>query len=70
MRCHPLFDLGLAPEVDRRAAWIEQQLAGFAPEPAHQGASHHAMLTGDPDELISQIEDHRDGLPTYRGALR
>src|SRR5205807_3695630 len=55
--CHPLFDMGLAPEIDRRSAWIEQQLAGFAPESAHHGASHHAMLTGDPDELIGQIED-------------
>jgi hypothetical protein len=52
MRRHPLFDMGLAAEVDRLSAWIEQQLTGLAPEPAHHGASDHAMLTGDPDELI------------------
>jgi hypothetical protein len=29
MRRHPLFDLGLAAEVDRPSARIEQQLAGL-----------------------------------------
>jgi hypothetical protein len=59
MRRHPFFDVGLAPKIDRRSARIEQQLAGLTLEPAHHGASHHAMLAGDPDELIGQIEDHR-----------
>jgi hypothetical protein len=46
----------LASQVDGRAAGIEQQGARFALKPAHHGAAHHAVLTGDPDEFIGQIE--------------
>ena len=53
---HPIFDLGLASQVDGCAAGIEQQGARFALQPAHHGAAHHAVLTGDPDEFIGQIE--------------
>jgi hypothetical protein len=63
MRCHPVFDLGLASQVDDRAAGIAQQRARFALEPAHHGAAHHAVLTGDPDKLIGQIEQHRRTSP-------
>jgi hypothetical protein len=64
----------LASQVHIRAAGIEQQGARFALEPAHHGAAHHAMLTGDPDKLIGQIEKHcplillvgSDGTPPSR----
>ena len=52
MQCHPIFDLGLASEIDQRSAWIEQQPARIAPESTYNGASYHAMLTGDPDKLF------------------
>jgi hypothetical protein len=59
MRRHPVFDFGLASQIYDRAAWIAQQRATFALEPAHHGAAHHAMLPGDPDKFIGQIEKHR-----------
>jgi hypothetical protein len=58
LRCHPVLDLGLAPEIHHAATGIEQESTGFAPEAAHHGPSYHAMLTGDPDELVGQIEAH------------
>jgi hypothetical protein len=58
VRSHPVLDLGLPPEIHGPAAGIEQQVAGFASQPAHHGASHHAVLTGDPDQLVGKVEEH------------
>jgi hypothetical protein len=58
MRRHPVFDLGLTPQIHARSARIAQQSARFALEPAHHGAAYHAMLTGDPDRFIGQFEQH------------
>ncbi len=59
LRGHPVFDLGLASQIDACAAGIAEQSARFALESAHHGAAHHAVLTGDPGAFIAQIEDHR-----------
>jgi len=59
LRRHPFLNLGLASEIQCSSAWISQQLASFAPEPAHHSTSHHAVLTSNPHKLIGQIEEHR-----------
>ena len=59
VRRDPVFDLGLASEIHHRAAWIAQQSARFALKPAHHGAAHHTMLTGDPDRLIGKVKERR-----------
>jgi hypothetical protein len=58
MRRHPVFHLRLAPQINACAAGIAQQSARLALEPPHHGAAHHAMLTGNPNELIGQIKKH------------
>jgi hypothetical protein len=68
VRRDPVFDLGLASEIHHRAAWIAQQSARFALKPAHYGAAHHTMLTGDPDRLIGKVKEHRR-IFTFSSAL-
>jgi carbon-monoxide dehydrogenase medium subunit len=70
MRRHPLLDLGLASEIQRRSARIEQQPTTFASKPAHDRTPDHAVLAGDPNELVGQIEDHSsDFTPSRRRAV-
>src|SRR5258708_18487710 len=59
MRTHPLFDFGLAPQINVRAAWVAQQNARFALKSAHHGTAYHTMLTGNPDTFVGQIKEHR-----------
>jgi len=56
----------LASQINSGSAWIAQQSAPFALEPPHHRAAHHAMLTGDPDTFVGQIEKHRSDFPFRR----
>ena len=59
VRGHPIFDLGLASQINASTASIAQQSATFALKPTHHSAAYHPMLTGDPDKPVGQIKRHR-----------
>src|SRR5262245_34173283 len=58
MRIHPIFDVGLSPEVEPTARCLENELAMFSVQPTHQCASDHPILACNPNTLASDFERH------------
>jgi hypothetical protein len=70
MRCHPILDLGLASQIEFGSPRITEQVTRFAPETVHDSGTDHSVLTGDPDNFIGQIEEHRRiSLPRFHLAF-
>jgi hypothetical protein len=54
---HPALDAGLLPQVED-AAPGDKHGARLAPQAAHHGASHHAVVACHPDSLACQVKVH------------